>query len=897
MESDPHNLCFARAVYVAMIVLLNDPQRDLIRRHTRGQLGPAYALMRRAGVAYGTLCGHAEWERFQRLLGENCSLVVVCREYGNSIVFYGNPSTGVHRLCVYLAQGHYHVITRLPAFLGTVYVCPHCLRSSESRGEHNCSLTCSWCKHRGVCGGDGQEHVFCSRCNITFPSTTCHARHLSSGLCQQRTRCRVCGQVVQKRRRNDHKCGYRICTRCRVSKPAEHDCFMMPSKELEGETGGKPKRYVIYDFESMVGDDGSHGPNLCVVHKVCSLCMSLPMDANDGCSCGRTRIVFKGPRTVEEFGDFLCDGYHTGYTCIAHNASSYDGHFMLGYAHQRGLKLETVLNGQKILKMTIQGVHFIDSLCFFPMALSRLPAAFGLPDLCKGTFPHLFNLPENQTYVGTYPDADYYSPDDMSEEGRASFFEWYEQARGGVFDFQKEILKYCISDVDILQQACGAFRSLFVLHTGLEPFVKSFTLAGACNRVYRASYLREGEIALVPSAGYFKGRQSAIAVCWLETLVRTEGLTIQHYANGGERRVRGRFVDGLGADGCVFQFFGCWWHSCPECYKDRDAKHPLKGVRHRDNYDSTMAFVEDLRSAGHEVRVIWECAYRAGMGSEERELLKKSMKYEPLRPRDGFYGGRCEAIRLHAVPEEGVEIKYYDFTSLYPFICKYGTYPLGHPKVFTGAAIPARVTGLLKCKVLPPRDLYMPLLPYRARGKLLFALCRTCAEEGVQEVGCEHDDEQRAFIGTWVTLELDRACELGYEIVERYEAWHYEETAKYDRETRTNGLWSDFMDVWIKLKQEASGYPDTCTTPEAEAQYVEDYLQQEGIQLDPARIHHNPGLRSLAKLMVSSVLFLLLFFYPSTEFSFVNSVVSVVGGKMKRLQAPRNNTFLCSITG
>ena len=39
--------------------------------------------------------------------------------------------------------------------------------------------------------------------------------------------------------------------------------------------------------------------------------------------------------------------------------------------------------------------------------------------------------------------------------------------------------------------------------------------------------------------------------------------------------------------------------------------------------------------------------------------------------------------------------------------------------------------GFIKCKVIPPRGLYLPILPYKQRckqnaHKLLFGLCRTC---------------------------------------------------------------------------------------------------------------------------------------------------------------------------
>jgi hypothetical protein len=70
--------------------------------------------------------------------------------------------------------------------------------------------------------------------------------------------------------------------------------------------------------------------------------------------------------------------------------------------------------------------------------------------------------------------------------------------------------------------------------------------------------------------------------------------------------------------------------------------------------------------------------------------------------------------------------------------------------------------GIIKCKVLPPRRLYHPVLPARFNGKLVFALCRTCAE--MQLADCNHSDNERAITGAWVTLELYKAMDLGYEV-------------------------------------------------------------------------------------------------------------------------------------
>ena len=86
----------------------------------------------------------------------------------------------------------------------------------------------------------------------------------------------------------------------------------------------------------------------------------------------------------------------------------------------------------------------------------------------------------------------------------------------------------------------------------------------------------------------------------------------------------------------------------------------------------------------------------------------------------------------------------------------------------------------------------MPLLPYRCGGKLLFPLCKSCAEtENQQE--CDHSDAERALSGTWVTCELEKALSLGYKINEIYEVWHYPATTQYNKETGEGGLFADSL--------------------------------------------------------------------------------------------------------
>jgi len=113
----------------------------------------------------------------------------------------------------------------------------------------------------------------------------------------------------------------------------------------------------------------------------------------------------------------------------------------------------------------------------------------------------------------------------------------------------------------------------------------------------------------------------------------------------------------------------------------------------------------------------------------------------------------------------------------------------------------------MKCKIVPPKDLYHPVLPYRWDKKLLFSLCRTCVYEHNAKSECQHrSDAERSLEGTWVIDEVRLAVDKGYKILEILEVYEYQVT-RYDPETGNGGLFAVYIDTLFKLKQEASGYP------------------------------------------------------------------------------------------
>ena len=234
----------------------------------------------------------------------------------------------------------------------------------------------------------------------------------------------------------------------------------------------------------------------------------------------------------------------------------------------------------------------------------------------------------------------------------------------------------------------------------------------------------------------------------------------------------------------------------------------------------------------------------------------------PLDPREAFFGGRTENIITRYEVTGTEKIRYVDLCFLYPYVLKTDTFPLGQPTIYIGeqcseliGAAPNFnfdcVEGIVRCTVLPPRDLFHPVLPYRVQGKLLFGLCRSCCET-FSQAECTHDlPADREFVGAWVSCELRKALEKGYLVTNVSEIWQFRVT-RFDPRTRQGGLFAEYINSFLKLKQEASGWPSECLDDESKEQYLREYEKTEGIVLDKNNIARNPGLRSVAKLCLNS---------------------------------------------
>ena len=676
------DLCLARALVVSIARIEKDPRYTrIIRPESAAQRERAFDLHEAANVPLGP-CGLKEVGLFQQYL-VNYQIIVVSGDQDNAIIYPPHPPANPNpekSIYLYYQANHYDVITTLPVFLNTNYFCHQCHKGYDHTTDHLCDGMCQSC--RGVGCTIEDNGMTCQECHRFFKNQACYDRHKQEPIdgggrtvCQAVRKCPKCHKSMDVRKLSNHPCvDNKECPTCKaVLNPDDpnHKCYMQQEQPKEEPSYAQ---LLFFDFE-CTQEHGIHEVNLCVVYD------------EEG-----EVAVFRGKNTVKDFCKWLFTREHDKCIVIAHNFQGYDSYPILKQLNQNAIPYDVIYNGAKCVTLTTKTkekrklfqieIKFIDSLNFIPMALARFPKTFGQDELCKGYFPHFFNKDENQDYVGPIPCQDDYGVNYMKPAEREKFMTWHQEQvdNNYVFDFQKEILKYCRSDVDILAECCKLYREMFKKatdtgndETGIDPFDSATTIAAYCMQVYRTKFLQKDTIALLPQHQVLKRKQSHEALQWLSYTAEKEEIRMQHARNGGEKRVGIYSLDGYCEEThTAYEYQGCYWHGknlhvyysihdnvkyilclfflgCPECYKKRDTQNPGADNKPMEElYKNTQRKIKYLKDRGFEVVEKWGCAFKKELKQDEelKQFVKDHGFIEPLQPRDAFFGGRTNAAKL-----------------------------------------------------------------------------------------------------------------------------------------------------------------------------------------------------------------------------------------------------------
>ena len=597
-------------------------------------------------------------EKFAKHLG--IEINIIDAEQFNSIVYTANKGSE-DKIYLLKTRNHFDVINSLTAFYDSPYYCHECKKAYTKRDKHKCPSKCLSCftyaKERKC---DGKE-IVCEKCNRKFFGKRCFKNHLKNQskvegktdiVCYTVKKCLDCSRIITGKYVNSHKCGYSKCNNCNKYVGKNHKCFMKKVKSKGGyctANGKEPcknddsikkkdwcyscrtntEKYIFFDYEATQ-NTGTHNVNLSIAQD---------FDGNEYVH-----------NSIDEFCKYFLNDKYKGYTFIAHNSKGYDSHFILKWLIDQGIKPYCIYNGAKIMFMELPklSIRFIDSLNFFQMPLKSFPKTFGMNELKKGYFPHYFNKKCNEKYVGPIPSKKHYGYNQMKPDERAKFLKWYDDrvSENYVFDFEKEIVDYCRSDVDILRRSLIKFREDFIQLENIDP-LRYITIASICMTIYRSNYMPKKTIAIVPE--YAKTDNfSKMSIMWLNYM--SNGANIQHALNGGEKILtigdKTYKVDGFCEEtNTVYEFYGCFWHGCPNCYKP----NIINSKSQRDMgtlNNQTISKRDTIKNAGYNHVSTYECQLTKNKDFQKFAKNFTQEIVEPLNPRHAFYGGWTKATKL-----------------------------------------------------------------------------------------------------------------------------------------------------------------------------------------------------------------------------------------------------------
>ncbi|KAL3069044.1 hypothetical protein niasHS_016926 [Heterodera schachtii] len=658
------------------------------------------------------------------------------------------PSGRRFDVVLFLANGHYDGIGKISCFfkLGKHY-CVDCECSYGRALKHTleCVRRCPQFGPEHPCVKEAGVKILCPVCNRFFFSQRCYEGHQGQ-TCSLLKRCNCCWRVYQLDPKRPHKCFTKYCTRCKVYHGKDTGCYIKKTRiPLEKQR----YRIVCWDTETRLepmaagGQQQIHKVNFLSARVTCSDCADSVQGAIEQCEIcmnedglverSKYWSEAEGDDPVANFVEWIMRAWSEEFNTYiwAHNASRFDGHFVLRNLGETRRRPDVVMNGLKIFEFRLQhsrGNSFLiwrDSCLLLPIRLDGLKGTFDLDCADKPFFPYGFN------------------------------------------------------------------RS-------------------ACMNIFRAMFMKENQLAIVPEAGYERNdRASILAIKYLDWRAKNEGLTIQHAGNGREKCIKNYKIDG-------------WIPEQNKCIEN--------GKTCRELNETTQDRLTKLREPDPCGTCIEECEINSLL-SDPRNLAMRHFfddlgnERGPIDPRSAYCGGRTGPLKLFSEPADDEKISVYD-------IVNYDTeYPIGIPKIIHPSVEQIMVDwnssndliyrGLYRVRVIPPRRLRIPVLPMKLDERLLFSCCHRCASK-FRHLGtrmphnCEHTDQQRAYCGTYTHIELARALECGYRV-------------------------------------EASGFPDRIQNEQQKQTFAEEYMRQYNVQLDLSRVNKNAGLRFIAKLMLNSL--------------------------------------------
>ena len=730
---------------------------------------------------------------------------------------------------------------------------------------HTCSGVCISCFNVD-CELDLTFLKSCSKCNVKFRSQICQNIH--EELCQNYSskQCSIC---FRKQHRG-LKCNEYNCMLCGYKETFEnksnHKCYLKKQKLKK-----KKDNYWTYDFETCLNDTSEHKLYLCT----CT-----PLYWKESYEILKEKYNYKEVKNyivfyfwdmenVYNFFDFVSEDVIHGSTFFAHNAGKYDSIFIEKYMFERKkLHCKKIQQGLRLMQLYYEqiDVTFKDSLLFIPTSLRSMSKDFGVKEFKKGFFPHkimsfnYFQEAKITNYIVPTPCKENFEEDlsfyTFSQEKKELDLFLNEFLQKSFWNLKEDSIDYCISDTLLLAEVLKTFREkTFEITSNDFDVLNYVTLPSAVMKYYLSAYLPEKTIGIIDRYSSLIKREEKLWILWLQYTTSTPIIF--------QNECEGCFISAIFGKNCYI-FHPCYDHGCKYCYRGS-----YRNFRNSKTFNETFLYYKNnedqLKLKGYTVISIWEHSWMKMKEESKFELWINENYFEienqlPLDPREAYKGGVSECYKFSVKKH----IQMVDFVSQYPTsllgssFCPYTNeklhwyLPIGIARNIDPLSFClSDKLSIVKCKVLPPRQLYAPFLGYKATSilsgtyEVLYGLCRACMNvRNLKE--CTHTNNEREIIGTWTSVELHYAISIGYEITKIIDVWEYNE--------KTNLLFTDFITPFMitKILSKKDGIVENMkftNKGEIIVNYVKDVC---GKELKVSEFDNKPAERVISKLMMNS---------------------------------------------
>lgn len=163
--------------------------------------------------------------------------------------------------------------------------------------------------------------------------------------------------------------------------------------------------------------------------------------------------------------------------------------------------------------------------------------------------------------------------------------------------------------------------------------------------------------------------------------------------------------------------------------------------------------------------------------------------------------------------------------------------------------------GIITCTILPPQHLRYPVLrisTQTASGEVrqVSTLCTMCAQQKPalgSSIGCNHTQQQRQLVGTWMLSEVSVAIKFyGYVLIRTHQLLYYP--------CYQVNLFRPLLQPLAKHKILSSGFPQECMSEQDKEAYVSKVSLQTGFDgLKVEDFKKDMAFRTICKLLLCSV--------------------------------------------